>query len=304
MAIIDSTINTTSSSGGQNATLRSSGLYGNPNIPRQSQARGIQGTDDRAYTGNVQNQELVENRLNNLLSGDSAYIQNARLRGLQGAGKRGLLNSSIAAGSAERAAIESGLPIASADAQTYLQTRMQNQQDLNQNLMQERDIMNRALEADANRSLAAAMRNDGRMSADAERQLRLQLQREALAFEGEQQGLSRQQQEMMSRLGYGQDLGRMEADYNFRNELATNDTFRQDWLQDNQFNRDFYGNMALNFQRAQIDNSSQFYQQMGQALFNNPEVFGNPDFLSGINNFFQTNIFDNYMDDFLGGMGG
>ena len=62
--------------------------------------------------------------------------------------------------------------------------------------------------------------------------------------------------------------------------------------------------MALNFQRAQIDNQSQFYNQLGNALFQNPEVFGNPDYLSGINNFFRDNIFDNYFDRFLGGIGG
>jgi hypothetical protein len=292
-------------------TLQSSGLYNQPAIGANP-AKGLSGADGRSYVGQVQGDELVENRLGNLLAKDSNYIQNARSRGLQGASRRGMLNSSIAQGAAERSAIEAGMPIASADAQTYLQTRMQNQSDLNQNLMQERDITNRMLESERNRQIAGDASNAAAADAALRRQLELQMQRERLAFEGEQGGLTRQQQEMMSRLGfdqdigrmgigYQQDLGRMGADYNFRDNLANNDAFRQDWLTNNQFNRDFYGSMALNMQQAQIQNSSQFYRQMGEALFSNPEVFGNPDFLSGINNFFQTNIFDNYFDRFLGG---
>lgn len=238
---IQSNFNTTESGGGTSGTLQSRGLYYNPNIPRQSQAQGIQGTDNRAYTGNVQGNELVENRLNNLLSGDSTYIQNARLRGLQGAGKRGLLNSSIAAGSAERAAIESGLPIASADAQTYLQTRMQNQGDLNQNLMQERDIANRMMEAEMNRTTAAMNAADRGANAAAERALRLQLQREALAFEGEQSGLNRQQQEMMSRLGYDMDLGRMGYQFDLTDRNAGRDFQRQIYRDNNSFANEMYG---------------------------------------------------------------
>lgn len=41
----------------------------------------------------------------------SPYIQNARRRGLEAAQQRGLLNSSIAAGSAERAGIEAAQPL-------------------------------------------------------------------------------------------------------------------------------------------------------------------------------------------------
>lgn len=298
-----STYNRQETSGGTPGTLSSTGLYVNPNIPGGTR-NGIGSRDQRAYQGEVQNQELVENRLGNLLDSDNRYIQNARQRGLQGASKRGLLNSSIAQGSAERAAIEAGLPIASADAQTFLQTRMQNQQDLNQNLMQERDIANRMLEAERNSLSSAEAWQAGQRDAEEERRLRLQLQRENLAFAGEQQGLDRQQQEMMSRLGYGQDLGRMESDYRFRNELATNDAFRQDWLADNQFNRNFYGDMARMAQEAQFNNSANLYATLLNGLRENPEVFGNPDYLSGINNFFRDNIFDNYFDRLLGGLGG
>lgn len=46
------------------------------------------------------------------LDPNSAYIQNARRRGLEVAAARGGLNSSIAAGSSERAAIDAAMPLA------------------------------------------------------------------------------------------------------------------------------------------------------------------------------------------------
>lgn len=59
----------------------------------------------------------VATKLDSLLSSDSQYIKAARASGTQQAAKRGLLNSSIAAGAAETAAITAALPIASQDAQ-------------------------------------------------------------------------------------------------------------------------------------------------------------------------------------------
>jgi hypothetical protein len=63
--------------------------------------------------------------LNGLLSSDSRYIQLARQQGLRTAQSRGLLNSSLAAGSAEAAAIAAGLPIASQDAQAITNRNQQ-----------------------------------------------------------------------------------------------------------------------------------------------------------------------------------
>lgn len=66
-------------------------------------------------TGN----ELVSNQLNNLISKNNPYIQRARAGAMNTANSRGLLNSSIAAGSGEAAAIDAALPIAQQDASTY-----------------------------------------------------------------------------------------------------------------------------------------------------------------------------------------
>lgn len=80
-------------------------------------------------TGNPAGQQqspysVVTDNINRLLSGESAYIQNARLRGTEAAQGRGLRNSSIAAGASERAAIESAQPILN-EIQTLTRQREQ-----------------------------------------------------------------------------------------------------------------------------------------------------------------------------------
>lgn len=56
--------------------------------------------------------QRVGGSLEHFLDPNSAYIQNARQRGVEQAAVRGGVNSSIAAGAAERAAIESATPLA------------------------------------------------------------------------------------------------------------------------------------------------------------------------------------------------
>ena len=67
----------------------------------------------------ITDNETVASQLNKLLSADNPYIQNARLHGEETANSRGLINSSIAAGTSQRAAIDAALPIATSDAGTY-----------------------------------------------------------------------------------------------------------------------------------------------------------------------------------------
>lgn len=56
--------------------------------------------------------DVVMGGLSSVLSSGSDYIQNARQRGLELAATRGGINSSIAAGASERAAIEAAQPLA------------------------------------------------------------------------------------------------------------------------------------------------------------------------------------------------
>ena len=254
------------SGGGTTGTLATSGNYTDPNVPRQSQAQGIQGAENRAYTRQVTNNELVSNQLNNLMNQEGAYLSNARRRGLEQANRRGLLNSSIAAGSAERAGIEAAMPIASADAAAYGTAQSQNMEALNQNLMQQRDIMNQ--QEMARWQSAIAGQSAGAQAALAREQMALdsQLQRERLAYEGEQAGLNRYHQLGMSNTEYGQQLGAMGMQYNLQNQNAA--------LQDQ---RTFgYGLQSAAYAQ-QMQNQSQWYTGMVNTYFNDPASFNMAD---------------------------
>ena len=64
--------------------------------------------------------------MSGLLDDNGKYMQAARSRAAETANSRGLLNSSMAAGTGERAAIQSAMPIAQQDAGTYGQRALAN----------------------------------------------------------------------------------------------------------------------------------------------------------------------------------
>lgn len=65
--------------------------------------------------------QTVSGQLSSLLASDSPYLKLNQEKAVEQAGSRGLLNTTIAAQAGRRAAIESALPIAQQDAQTYSQ---------------------------------------------------------------------------------------------------------------------------------------------------------------------------------------
>lgn len=80
------------------------------------------------FAGRDYNQ-LVETSLQSFLDPNSQYIQNARQRGMEVAATRGGINSSIAAGASERAAMEAAVPLAQTAIGAQLgqeQTQLQN----------------------------------------------------------------------------------------------------------------------------------------------------------------------------------
>ena len=66
-----------------------------------------------------QARETVSGQLDALLAREGPYLERARAGATQTANRRGLINSSIAAGAGEAAAIDAALPIATADANIY-----------------------------------------------------------------------------------------------------------------------------------------------------------------------------------------
>ena len=88
--------------------------------------------------------ETVAGQLDTLLSKDSPYLQSARAGAMQTANSRGLLNSSMAAGAGESAAINAALPIAAADSATYSTASRENQGATNTGLALTADSANKA----------------------------------------------------------------------------------------------------------------------------------------------------------------
>ena len=76
----------------------------------------------------ITNKETVAGQLNDLLQQDSPVMQSAKAHADAASAQRGLLNSSIAVGSAQRAVIDAATPIATSDAQTYANSGLSAQQ--------------------------------------------------------------------------------------------------------------------------------------------------------------------------------
>lgn len=114
-----------------------------PNLPvyAQPETQAPSATVDpdklQQQTANIVDQErgTVAGQMRGLLAENSPYLQVARTGALQTAAGRGLLNSSIAAGAGEEAAIKQALPIAQQDAQTYADIGKQNAKTISDSLL-------------------------------------------------------------------------------------------------------------------------------------------------------------------------
>ena len=92
--------------------------------------------DSWMFTGpnvrSIQGEDTVQGQLANIQRNDSDLMKLAELRGLEQASKRGLLNSSLAADSAQLAVLKEAMPIAQQDASAYLKQGLTNQEAENQ----------------------------------------------------------------------------------------------------------------------------------------------------------------------------
>jgi len=80
-----------------------------------------------ATTQDVPNENLTSSRLNTITSQDSPLMQRARQEGMLLAARRGLQNSSIAAGAAQGALVDRAAPIAQQEAGLLQEQRLANQ---------------------------------------------------------------------------------------------------------------------------------------------------------------------------------
>lgn len=294
-------------------TLGSTGLYINPAIPANSDARGIQGSDDRAYTRTVGDDELSTNRLNQITAQDGLYMQNAARRGLETANRRGLLNSSIASGASQRSALEAATPLAMQEAAAFQSAQQENLGFLNQGLQQERQIANQMLGQQRDLESVAQGR-----SADAANQQRaidaqLRAQREQLAYSGEQAGLGRahdigllgmqQQHDIgMSDMQWQQNMSTLGYTHDFQSREADRDVYRNIALQDNQFSNSRYNTAYQSILDAQIGTSNAAFGAMLQTFMDDPSSsLTDMEGFRNWMNFQADQSIDGILDRFLGG---
>jgi hypothetical protein len=295
MELVNNSNTTTTSQWGTTGTLGSQGLYQGVAPPRQSQAQGIQGTDNRAYTRNVTGNELVQNQMQGLMNRGGAYMQNAARRGMETANRRGLLNSSIASGAAERSSLEAAMPIAQADASTYGRAQTENLDALNRGLMQERDIMNQQTMEGLRAAASGQNAQAQAMLARERMQMELQSQRENLAFQGEMQGLDRGQQQWLAQFGLGADLTRGQQGFGFQSALGQQG-FQQDigrmgfedYYRSQQGQRDTMNQAYLAEFGAGLNVMNNFYNNFADDFFINPEVYQDPAIRQAVMGFGQT----------------
>lgn len=249
---------------------------GNGGLPQ-----GIQGTADRAYTSEVQGNQLTSQQLQGLLANGGEYLNQATRQAARDANARGILNSSIAVGNARGAAIRAALPIAQADAQAYNDTVRQNVGVLN-------DRANVNTQAGAQVTAANAAAGASMYGADQS----LINQREGRAFEGEQNELGRyfQNQQQANQYGYG--LG-----------LQNNQGGWTAGLQNNQFQN---GLRQSAFDAAVASNASSqnYYQGAAIAAMNNPFIISNPQNFANYLSYTQgpfVNSINDYLNFALGG---
>lgn len=94
--------------------------------PGSADLKSMAGPMEAATTYSPSDNALVSARLGKLLDGGGDWMTRARTKAMQGSAERGLSNSSIAATAGEAAAIDSALPIAQQDANTYATSERDN----------------------------------------------------------------------------------------------------------------------------------------------------------------------------------
>lgn len=160
-------------------------------------------------------EHLVAGQLRKNINSRSPLMLQAAGNAQEVANARGMGSGAYAIGEAQRATIDSMLPVAAQDSETLTKVGLFNTKAAqDQALMLQQSMM-----ANGNQN-GAVVEDMSAQDREAERQNRLQLQREALAFEGEQSGYTREQQQAMALMGINADLYSGERDFGNQRQLG------------------------------------------------------------------------------------
>jgi len=177
-------------------------------------------------------------RLNQMLQSDSPLMQQAATQGEQAANRRGLLNSSMAAGASQGAMIERAQPFALQDSNNLMQNARQNADAQNQqNMLQSSTLADSFLQNQQFQQQGALQQQDYDIrSGLQEQQSGLQAQRDAQQFNyesgliGQQADIQAARDERVAQLD--QEQTRLQAD--LAEARAQNDLGREQQLLEQQ----------------------------------------------------------------------
>jgi hypothetical protein len=251
-----------------------------------------------ATTRQVQGAETVAEQLRRLNAGDSAYIRQARQKGAAFAAGRGLLTGSMAAGSAQRAAIDASLPIAAQDASWYGRTAADNM-----------DAQNQVSLANANNDTSASIAAGNNANSLASAILRSRQDREQAALErnyGRERGIwdseeNARTDERRTRLDDWSD----ERQTGRREGIDTRADYRREGIDTRTDRRRFELDQTGDDIRRRAEARDYAYRSILDGMIQNPEEFDEY-MASGIMEFWfgedgqSAQYFDNVFDEVFG----
>ena len=291
----------------------------------------ILGINAQTQLGPRQNHtQMALDSIGAITNTDNAYLANAYRRGLEQAGARGLINSSMAGEAAQRSAIEASMPIFN-QAMNLNAQREQQEFEANQatrnagyQIAGQRETQ---LFQQARDTFAAAQQLEGqdRQNAFARAQQMLeeansiQKMREQQAFQSQESQLDRTQNVNNQLLGSQLDSNKMRLDAYLQSQQANQDaviqaqlqereallrqqlnqdtTLQQDWLADRNFTRQFNATLSM----LPISSSMDMYAALTKYALEEPEVY-TPEVISGFANFFRNDM-NAMLSQYLGGNG-
>lgn len=270
---------------------------------------------------------IVNSHLGTILGSNNALMRNARTQGLEQAASRGLQNSTIAAGAAQRAALDYAMPLVGHAQDTFNQREHRGWQTGERLGTQDWQTGERALDRthefglQENRqswqsgesALERDWRSDEALRDRDWRSLESQLDREftteernaVQAWQSGEAQLSRDQQILMANLQ--EEMNRAQRGWTAeQNQLDRDQQLTmaevQNWLASEAFTRDFNAQLAT----MPINNTANLLNFIAQQAISSPETF-TPDVVSGMSEFFTTNAMDvlsRYFPNYFQNQGG
>ena len=248
---------------------------------------------------------IVNSHLGTILGSNNALMRNAQTQGLEQAASRGLQNSSIAAGAAQRAALDYAMPLVGHAQDTFNQREHRGWQTGERLGTQDWQSGESALERDWRSEEALRDRDWRSLESQLDRQFTTEERNAVQAWQSGEAQLTRDQQILMANLQ--EEMNRAQRAWTAEeNQLNRDQQLTmaevQNWLNNESFMRDFNAQLAT----MPINNTANLLNFISQQAITNPEIY-TPDIVSGMSEFFTTNAMDvlsRYFPNYFQNQGG